>query len=236
MFPSRKYHYVLKKGLQGHDVWALQINLHAAGFAVSMDGVFGMQTKTAVQRFQDDRKLSDDGVAGILTQRSLALKLIEPVQDHEKTPHGLIRGIVEGESGWVVGATNWSVAGGVDCGWAQRRVYEQDYDETHFERAFNGKVQFGILAQNLRGKKKEYFGRKGATTHKRAWELAVLYHNWPAAAGRLSQGLSIYFDASKDHRYAQWVASIGVKGVTSPAQWADYYVDSKTQYVTTWPA
>lgn len=237
MFPSRTYRFTLKPGLQGHDVWALQINLNAVYASdIVEDGDYGDNTKARVTRFQKDQGLTADGIAGPLTQRTLALALLGGPEAAETLPKGLLKGIVEGESGFYVGAVNWSVAGGVDCGYVQRRVYDENYDDAHFRVAFNGKTQFASVAAEVRDLKETFYGRKGATTHRRAWELAVLNHNWPAAADRLSRGLSIYIDPRRDDQPADWVIAIGVAGVETPREWADYYIASKTIYVTSWPA
>jgi hypothetical protein len=238
MFPSRTYRYTLKPGLTGHDVWALQVNLNSVYSSdITEDGDYGNNTKARVTRFQGERGLEADGIAGPLTQRTMALYLAKAPESVQNLPVNLLRGVIEGESGFYVGAVNWSVAGGVDCGYVQRRVYEGDYsNDAVFRKAFDGKQQFDAVAKELRTLKETFFGRKGATTHRRAWELAVLNHNWPAAADRLSRGLSIYLDPAKDNQPADWVIAVGVPGVTTPRQWADFYIASKTQYVTSWPA
>jgi hypothetical protein len=235
---AKTYRYTLKEGQKGHDVWALQINVNASGLVgtIAEDGAFGPKTTLAIKRLQDKLGLAADGIAGPVTQRSLALRLIARVETKYSLPKGLIRGIVEGESGFMVGAVNWSVAGGVDCGWTQRRVIEQNYDEDNFRRAFHGPVQFDLLAAELRREKDRFYGKAGAKTHRRAWELAILDHNWPYAAQRLAEGKCIYLDCAKDTRFAQWVADIGVPGVDTPQEWAKHYVNSKIGYVTEWPA
>ncbi len=260
MFPQRTYRYSLKRGMLGHDVWALQINLARRGFEVSQDGEFGEGTERAVKKFQSNNDLTSDGIAGLLTQRTLALRLIKEPQSKHGTPPGLIKGIVEGESGFMVGAVNWIVPHGIDCGWVQRRVVDTDYTDTAFKAAFDGSVQFELLAASLRDEKERF--HHGDITHQRAWELAVLDHNWPAAAQNYGQGkqnwnyvAKFYFgkdpDAGRFYRTidstaelrsydmntpAQWIKLIGASGITTGTQWADHYIDSKTHYVNTWPS
>jgi len=58
--------------------------------------------------------------------------------------------------------------------------------------------------------------------------LAVLNHNYPWAADRLSRGLTM------SENDAQWVIDIGVPGVTSPADWCRFYIQRMTAHVTEW--
>jgi peptidoglycan hydrolase-like protein with peptidoglycan-binding domain len=228
--PARRFRYTLREGIRGHDVAALQLNLNDAGLRLAIDGDFGPLTFTAVKLYQDRRgTLHDDGIAGPVTQRHLALELMRPAQRDHRIPNGLLRGIVEGESGFFVGAVNWSVPGGVDCGWTQRRLAPDAPDE-ELRAAFSGRHSFGRVAAELRERKDTYYGRKAVQTHQRAWELAVLHHNWPAAAMSLAVGGTL------SNQPAGWVTAIGVPGVTTPAQWADYYVARAMVYVRTYSA
>lgn len=59
---------VLRRGDKGSDVVALQRAL-----GVMPDGDFGPQTDAAVRLFQADRGLVVDGIAGVMTRRSLGL-------------------------------------------------------------------------------------------------------------------------------------------------------------------
>lgn len=67
---------VLKRGAQGASVTTLQRDLLAAGFATSIDGVFGRETENAVKALQRAHpNLIADGVAGPATQAALARTL-----------------------------------------------------------------------------------------------------------------------------------------------------------------
>lgn len=236
MIPSKTFRYSLKKGMQGHDVWALQIALNE-GFVstkVVEDGEFGPVTEDNVRKWQINHNLTVDGVAGPLTQRSLALTLAAPITNTYKLPKYLMKGLIEGESGYFLGNVNWGVSGGIDCGVIQDRVIVNFNSQTSLEAipdsrwhdAFSPKKSIDTTAAKLRRKKDEYFGKPGASTHKRAWELAILYHNWEAGAEKLAKGGIL----SKES--AQWVIDIGVRGVSSPADWAEFYIQGKTVYVT----
>lgn len=66
---------VLRKGMTGSDVKALQEKLIAAGYDVGPDGPdgeYGNNTFKAVAAFQEDHHLTVDGVAGPETQKALA--------------------------------------------------------------------------------------------------------------------------------------------------------------------
>ncbi|WP_367718102.1 N-acetylmuramidase domain-containing protein [Nitratireductor sp. GISD-1A_MAKvit] len=62
---------VLREGMRGEAVEALQRMLRAAGYAVSVDGVFGSQTDAVLRRFQAQAGLLVDGVAGPETCHAL---------------------------------------------------------------------------------------------------------------------------------------------------------------------
>lgn len=55
---------ILKLGSNGEDVKTLQMLLNSAGYAVSIDSVFGPKTEAAVRAFQKDRGLVVDGIVG----------------------------------------------------------------------------------------------------------------------------------------------------------------------------
>jgi hypothetical protein len=62
---------VLRRGSAGDAVRDLQMRLGAAGYAMSVDGVFGRFTESAVRDFQRARGLVVDGVAGRRTREML---------------------------------------------------------------------------------------------------------------------------------------------------------------------
>lgn len=51
-------------GSRGDEVLDLQKKLNAAGYTVDEDGIFGNQTQTALEKYQTDKKLTVDGIAG----------------------------------------------------------------------------------------------------------------------------------------------------------------------------
>lgn len=224
--PAHTNRYALARGMSGHDVGALQLALNEVGLNLTADGSFGELTEQGVKQFQSSVDLASDGVAGYNTQRRLALYIWREPQKTHNVANGLIRGLTESESGFFVGAVNWNIAGGVDCGWTQKRVYEAEYSEDAFRDAFDGKVQFTAMASKLRQNKDTFFAR--VNEHKRAWQLAALSWNWPWGADQLSRGKALSSD------YAAWVDVASGGRVKTPADWATYYEAMVCRYVSDW--
>jgi len=246
--------YTVEKGDRGVVPWAVQraLNDRSApnwgdGLPVVEDGIFGEQTRLAVKSFQEASELKGDGRFGQKTSAAMAAVLGAKVPT--SVAPGLVRGIVQAESGNLIGAVNTSVPGGIDCGYVQRRVYEADYsDQAVVRRAFDGLYQMNLLAKTLRSRHDAFYGRPGAKTHKEAWKLAALHHNYPYAADQISKlgvnNLSSYWTTP-----ASWVEAIGAKWadgepVQTPLDWCRYYALGSalhqaqgvtTQFVTSWP-
>lgn len=64
-------------GTKGEDVKELQEKLRILGYQISLDGIFGNQTSTAVRQFQQDEKLVVDGMVGTSTVNKLNQKVTE---------------------------------------------------------------------------------------------------------------------------------------------------------------
>jgi hypothetical protein len=139
-------------------------------------------------------------------------------------PGGLIDAIVLGESGGYIAAVNWSVAGGVDCGFTQRRV-TQPYSTAAVQRAFDSLYQFNLLQDNLLDRFRDFsnyaYVKGRGDRVEFAWRLAVLHHNWPYGASRLAQGFQLSLTK------ATWVPA-GTKfedgqPVVTFRDWAKFY-------------
>lgn len=234
-----------KFGDTGQDVWALQLNLNNVGFTLITDGEYGTLTRKAVVTYQRDHGLTTDGIAGARTQKSLGLVNASGPQKQYSTPTGLLRGVIEGESNWGVGAVSPSHADGSrDLGWTQDNTpAELLNDDATVRAAFDGKSSIGKTAKELRVQKDRYYGQAGAKTHELAWHYAVLHHNWQAAAEQFAAGTidSWVYTATNQNGESQkykmsdpayWVEQIGVPGVSTGFEWAKFYVDSKIKYVT----
>jgi hypothetical protein len=225
--PPRTTAYSYKEGSKGTGVWSLQKAFNGLGLFGTLveDGDYGPRTKKVVVAFQDLRHLTADGVAGPRTQADLARYLIKSIDG--SLPSGLLLSIIEGESGCLIGAVNWSSAGGVDCGYTQRRVLGPPFEDSVVRRAFDSHYQITLLRTQLKERYTLYKTRPAVHTAERAWRLAVCHHNYPAGADRLSRteqkDLTPYWTSPQ-----QWVIDIGAKFptgtlVVTPLQWLEHY-------------
>jgi peptidoglycan hydrolase-like protein with peptidoglycan-binding domain len=210
------YTYIpLKRGLKGWDVFGLQVALLAAGFnlpAFGPDGYFGDETDGAVRRFQKQRFLVVDGIAGIVTQTSLVLAFLPAITSEARLPSGLLKGHVGYESGYQAGNhTALYEDGKRDLGLTQRHL-EPTFDNK--KTAFNGPQAVRYLAldpeRGLRPRKNRYYPKVG--THEEAWRLAVASWNAPSVADAI---------AARQRGWPDYLAS---------------YVAHATAYVTDWSA
>ena len=64
-----------RKGAKEHPVPTLQYLLRARGKTVTVDGIFGPKTDTAVRDFQRQKGLSVDGIVGPLTWSALIMQV-----------------------------------------------------------------------------------------------------------------------------------------------------------------
>jgi len=70
---------MLKKGMQGEDVKAMQEMLNKIGFSCgTADGIYGSKTEAAVKAFQAINALKADGIAGEQTLTLLAARAADP--------------------------------------------------------------------------------------------------------------------------------------------------------------
>lgn len=236
---NERYRFAYKEGMSGADVWCIQIALNAAlDTQLSLDGAFGPKTKAAAIKLQVFLGISKDGIIGPETQHKLCsveAKLAQP----GKTPLGLLIGICEGESGCIIPAVSGRYGNGSrDYGPYQDNKINPN--EAELLKAFDVSYQTQRIARELNEKFKVYRKQPGAATDEKAWRLAVLYHNWPAAAAQIAAGNGdtwTYKVGGRSYKMsdpAQWVIDIGVAGVTTGWQWAAFYISSKIVYVTNW--
>lgn len=230
--PARSYRVVLKEGMVGHEVYALQLLMTqlavSDGQDLVADGHFGPLTAAKVLTFQRNSGLVTDGIVGVATQSALARLALNKADAATKLPRGLLKGLMENESGYIVGCVNWSVAGGVDAGLIQERIYVDDYQSAAAWKYAFGYESIVNAAKLFRTTYELFRNKPGAQTERRAWELAALNHNWPWGAAQLAKGVPL------STQPAQWVINIGVRGVTTPAQWAEFYISKATAYVTSY--
>lgn len=186
---SRGYRYrPLKRGDKGYDVYALQTALFGVGHSPGpFDGDFGPKTDNATKQFQERLGLVRDGIAGVVTQRTLTLQLIWPVQRAKQTPAGLLRGQIEKESAFLVGNHSPRYDDGeFDIGVTQRNT---NY-VTYFD-GFDAHGSILALGHKLQSKYTEYKRYGKVTSERRLWELAAGSWNAPAWTDRLAKGQSL---------------------------------------------
>lgn len=189
----------LKTGDRGWDIYGLQTALVRLGLLQStiggtgqLDGIFGENTRAAVVAFQRAHKLEADAIAGVLTQREVALQLVWPVQARLDTPRGLMRGQIEKESGFELG--NYSehhktptTDQGWDLGLCQRNSKVLANSGLGYAEGFDAALSVEVLATQLRDRYDRYVGQaeRGVSdgrqvSERRAWELAAGSWNAPA--------------------------------------------------------
>ncbi len=69
--PYAEPSYLVKYGSRGTGVKWVQDLLKQNGYTITIDGIFGMQTKNAVIHFQKYNNLDTDGIVGPLTRKAL---------------------------------------------------------------------------------------------------------------------------------------------------------------------
>jgi peptidoglycan hydrolase-like protein with peptidoglycan-binding domain len=235
--PVPRYRYVFKRGMAGTDVWALQLNLRAAGVSITTDGSFGPATDAAVKAFQIKQKLVADGIAGIMTQRSLCLFLAQTPEKFSRLPKGLLQGLCENESGYAVAAYTGHPTdpSGFDIGPYQDAFPPRLRSEENYANAYNAKTMATEAGKTLRTQKDAFRKAPKVSTDKLAWQLATLNHNWPYAADNLAFRGSIYRDPAQDALPQQWIMIASGGRLRTPREWVDSYISRATVYVTSWP-
>lgn len=221
----------MKEGSGGWPVFALQRALNKGfGTGLTEDFDFGPATKAGVEKVQAKLSLTADGIAGPATQGAICRNLAKREENTAAAlPDNLLRGQIEGESGGYLAAVAWNTPGGVDCGAVQRRVYDYQYDdEAAIKRAFDAVYQIDLLAKSLLNLHDIFLARPGCHGNSEfAWRLAVLNHNYPGGADKISRvgvsGLSSYWRTAQS-----WVTAIGARfpdgvAVRTPLEWCQHY-------------
>lgn len=213
--------YGFKEGDRHLGVWALQVFFDALGYQPGvLDGSFGPATKAAVERYQKSTGATVDGVVGPQTQSRIVRSCVVRAPGGTTIPKGLVEGQISAESGGLIAAANSQVAGGVDLGFTQRRVYGPPFDPSKVKDAINPLSNVSKSAADLLGRYKTFAARVGHGEY--AWRLAALGHNWPSAADDLSRGWPL-----STTRIATWVPA-GTHfpdgtAVRTFRQWAEFY-------------
>lgn len=238
--PNERYRYAYKLGMSGADVWCIQVALNAAAVSPQLvtDGSFGPHTKVAVEQIQSRLGIETDGVCGPETQHKLCAREAGIIQKG-RTPKGLLLGICDGESGSIIPATS-GLYGNGSRDYGPYQDNKTNPSEAELKVAYSVNQQTRKTADEISAVYKRYRQMPGGSTDEKAWRLAVLYHNWPAAAEKIAKGEGNTWTYQADGRSykmsdpAQWIKNIGVAGVTTGWQWAEFYIDKKIVYVTSW--
>lgn len=184
--PTGAYVYrPLKKGQTGWDIYALQTALESAGQNVGpLDGIAGSQTDAAIRAYQTYHKLVVDGIAGVATQRHVALRVAGRAQSLYEIPAGAFKGQMEAESGYLLGNHTAQYSNGTyDIGVTQRNTAYASIED-----AFNTPKSLKALGSALRQRHDEYKAYGKVTDEFRLWQLAQGSWNRPAWTQTLAKG------------------------------------------------
>ena len=78
-------HVLLKRGMNGMEVEALQQHLKDLGYLESVDGDFGPGTERAIKKFQEDFNLTTDGIVGSGTAGQVMTALLSKNSQNQAT-------------------------------------------------------------------------------------------------------------------------------------------------------
>ena len=204
--PNKTIPSSTKQGDDGWPVYALQTGLNAVSFSSGgADGAFGPMTDKAVRSFQDKYNLVVDGIAGSATQRRISILIdAETHSNHDSLPVGLLRGFAESEGGNNLGAVNWSVGGGVDCGVVQIRCYGPPFEQSAMKNAYDPAKAMEKVAVTFLGRTASM--RTMAYAKQRSLEFAMrcaaLAWNWPYAAEQYAKFGSLGSSAGNNATWA----------------------------------
>lgn len=213
--------------LEGNDVIALQ---EACGLS-QLDGVFGEQTDGALRALQTMLRVKVDGVCGPGTERAYALHILDLASGG--TPGGLAQGIIEGESGYRLGAQSPTYfRSGVlraDLGIVQFSTPQGD--PAAIARALDAAVAISRLCEHLRTKRAEYYDAPFVSRHRERSRIAgwLSCGSWNAPAWT-----DVWAHRGPDDPYLQRTVTLldGTPGTRE--QWIRNYVASKIGYVESW--
>ncbi|MBR5011098.1 MAG: spore cortex-lytic enzyme [Clostridia bacterium] len=86
-------------GSRGDEVREIQTRLAALGYyGGTIDGIYGTQTKKAVQKFQQDRGLTADGIAGKQTLNALNISDDDYSDGYSSADYNLLARIISAEA------------------------------------------------------------------------------------------------------------------------------------------
>ena len=227
---QRDYFRPFKAGDKGWPVAAYQLNLgRALGEALAVDGEFGPKTVAATLRYQARHGIDQVGYCGPRTAKSICLVLAAPAQIKYRTPKGLARGVLEGESGYDLACVSAVYSNGTrDIGAWQDNLSSSGWgSDATLRRSFSAWILADETLKKFRDRHDVYVS--WGCSNEVAWKCATLYHNRPADADTLARARGDW-DSLSDA--PGWFTIGGVS--YSKQDWCRKYVYDKTRYVTNW--
>lgn len=215
--------YTFKRGQEGWHVIVCQIalNSHFPTPPLTTDGVFGPATEKAAKEVQTALGITADGVVGPETQEHFVKAKCKHAEKGT-TPPGLLAGInnIESTYQWSsVSPTNSD--GSHDYGTTQENLSHPTASQ--LTAAFNPDAANHVLAGEVSG---FYKAVSGKVTGRRAWELAALNHNWPAAAWAIADGQDEWLSQPEE-----WLTK---KGYANGWGYVNHYIAVSVEQVTSW--
>jgi hypothetical protein len=230
--------YAYKEGMSGADVAAFQLNLGG----VPVDGDFGELTVARVKEYQRTENLFPDGIAGLKTNQRLCVQAFYDPTEKYDLPKGLLKSFASSESNFMCGACSphpndagWDVGAlqisSGSIGNPGQSYYELAYDtEAAAERT--GKLareEFGEQPSPVPSRYLDELAGGNKPLFK--WQMVALNHNWPVAAHYIPRRGHIYSDPARDDQHAQWISDVTNGRLTTPRQWVEFQVQTKTVYL-----
>jgi peptidoglycan hydrolase-like protein with peptidoglycan-binding domain len=207
-------------------VFALQSGLKSLGRTIEPDGKFGAQTKAVVERFQKDRGLWVDGIAGTTTQGTILRRTETKVhKEFPDLPNGVILGICLRETSGTVAPTNWYTPPngepGVDCGSVQWRIYGPPFDQDKLRAAFDPLTSFRFAATDLLDRIERLDARQPSLSDEFVLRAAIVAHNAPFLYEQIVRNGKL----STPNQLATWTNKPGGGYFTHDEHFYDYSDD-----------
>lgn len=174
--------------MRGADVYALQTALHSHFGEITRDGIFGPQTSRVVEKVQQLLGLVVDGIAGGVTQSTLAYNLAKSIGPVYALPEGVPLGHVQQESSGVLGQYTVLYMSGDAKGSRDEGVVQCNTRYYKPEVAFDAVAAIEALCKKVRAFHEKY---RGTVEDPRAWRLACGAWNAPAWTDALAKGQSL---------------------------------------------
>lgn len=170
----------IKLGDRGWRAFAVQTVV-----AVTPDGVWGPLTDKAVRAWQHTHGLVEDGIMGPTSQKRVLHDAGHRCDKNHGLPNGVGAGLAQTEGAGMLAATNWSVAGGVDCGAVQKRVLGPPFDMAELKLSFSPTKAVDWGCARLSRAWNDTATRNRHFTDDESLRVAALQHNWPAGADQI---------------------------------------------------